>query len=355
MFAQVQCPEILPAEQLDHYLEQGWFRMGQTIFTTNFLNFKSHLYSAIWLRIPLRDFSLDTTQKKLAKRNKRFRVEIQQAFITPEKEALFSAYRQSIHFEASASLRALLFGKSANNIYNTQEINVYNGNKLIAIGFFDLGKKSAAGISSFYDPAYKKYSLGKYLIYLKLEYCKNMAFEYFYPGYFVPGYPLFDYKLDIGKSVLQYLEFTSSRWKSIGEFSNTSTPLRIMEDKLTLLQRRLLEKGIQTQIMRYEFFDANLIPELEGIVLFDFPVFLYCYGLPGETPIVFDVLDNQYHWIKCKSVWASAAMGNPNEMYSTHVLKFDQDLLASNSPEVICSTVINELRMTGKFIRANSM
>lgn len=355
MFAQVHCPDTLAAEELDRYLEQGWFRMGQTIFTTNFLNFKTHLYSAIWLRIPLRDLSHDTTQKKLAKKNSRFRVEIRRALITPEKEALFSAYRQSIHFEASASLRALLFGKSIHNIYNTQEINIYDGNKLIAIGFFDLGKKSAAGISSFYDPAYKKYSLGKYLIYLKLEYCKNMDLEYFYPGYFVPGYPLFDYKLEIGKSVLEYLEFTSSKWKSIDEFTGNSAPLKVMEDKLTLLQQSLSEKGIQSQILKYEFFDANLIPELEGIVLFDFPLFLYCHGLPGETPIVFDIRDNQYHWIKCKSVWASTAMGNPDDMYSTHVLKFDQDMLASYSHETLSATIINELRMAGKILRANSM
>ena len=80
-------------------------------------------------------------------------------------------------------------------IYNTHEINLFDGEKLIAVGYFDIGTRSAAGISSFYDPSYKKYSLGKYLIYLKMEYCQKMGFEYFYPGYFVPGYKAFDYKL----------------------------------------------------------------------------------------------------------------------------------------------------------------
>src|SRR5688572_26698452 len=246
MFAEVNCPEILASAALDKYLERGWFRMGQTIFTTNFLNFKNNLYSAIWLRLPLTAHSENKTQLKLFKKNSQFRIQIQAATITPEKEILFSNYRQSISFEASASIQTLLFGKSnTRNIYNTREISLFDDGKLIAVGYFDLGEKSAAGISSFYDPAYKKYSLGKYLIYLKIEYCKKLGLDYFYPGYFVPGYSLFDYKLDIGKSALEYLEFTSSKWKSIAAFSNASTPLQQMLDKLDALQRLLWQNGVE--------------------------------------------------------------------------------------------------------------
>jgi arginine-tRNA-protein transferase len=252
-------------------------------------------------------------------------------------------------------LHALLFGKSNHNIYNTQEINIYDGNKLIAAGFFDLGKTSAAGISSFYDPAYKKYSLGKYLIYLKIEYCKEIGLHYFYPGYFVPGYPLFDYKLEIGRSVLQYLEFTSSQWKSIANFSKALSPLQQMHDKLNLLQYVLMEHGVESKILKYEFFDANLIPELEGIVLFDFPTFLSCAGFSEENPIVFDVRDQHYHWVRCKSVWASTTAGNPEDIYSSHVLKFDHSMFSSTTPEQMSATIINELKSDGKILRANSM
>lgn len=355
MFAQVHCPEILKPEELDQYLERGWFRMGQTIFTTNFLNFKSNFYSAIWLRIPLTEFLMDKTQQKLSKKNKTFRVEIQRASITPEKETLFSIYKKNIRFEASASLHTLLFGKASHNIYNTHEINIYDGHQLIATGFFDIGKFSAAGISSFYNPAYKKYSLGKYLIYLKIMYCKKMGLRYFYPGYFVPGYSLFDYKLEIGRPILQYLEFTSSKWKSIANFSRALSPLQLMEDKLHILQKILIKNGVESKILKYEFFDANLIPELEGIVLFDFPIFLSCAGLSEENPIVFDIRDHQYHWIKCKSVWASTSVSNPEDIYSTHVLKFDHGLFSSEMLEQISSVIMNELKSEGKILRANSM
>lgn len=355
MFAEVHCPRILLPEELDQYLERGWFRMGQTIFTTNFLNFKNHFYSALWLRIPLAGFVSDRTEQKLLKKNGRFRVEIQPAFITSEKEVLFSAYKKNISFEASSTLNTLLYGKADYNIYNTTEISIYDQHKLIATGFFDIGKVSAAGISSFYDPSYRKYSLGKYLIYLKIEYCKNIGLQYFYPGYFVPGYSLFDYKLEIGKPVLQYLEFPSLNWKPLASFKRSSTPLSVMQEKLHLLQMLLIQSGIESQILTYEFFDANLIPELEGIVLFDFPIFLACTGLSEENPIVFDVRDQQYHWIKCKSVWASANNNSQKNIYSSHVFKFDHGMFSSEHPQVMISMIMGELKSAGRLLARKQM
>jgi arginine-tRNA-protein transferase len=354
MFAEVHCPRILHPGELDQYLAKGWFRMGQTIFTTNFLNFKSHFYSAIWLRISLPDFVVDKTQQKLYKRNAAFRIEFRQASLTMEKERLFSSYKKNISFEASASLNTLLYGKADYNIYNTNEVNVYDEGKLIAVGFFDIGKYSAAGISSFYDPAYKKFSLGKYLIYLKIEYCKKMGLQFFYPGYFVPGYALFDYKLDIGKSALQYLEFPSLEWKPRETFKIIGTPLHVMHEKLRTLQTILLNSGIESRILKYEFFDANLIPELEGIVLFDFPIFLSCAGLSNETLMVFDVRDHQYHLIRCKSVWASNTANELEDVYSSHVFKFDHGMFSSEYPDAIASVVMKELQAFGQMPHAKS-
>src|SRR5690606_31568417 len=111
---------------------------------TNFLNFRNNFYSSIWLRIPLPEYMSDKTEQKLLKRNARFRIEVRKASITPEKEHLFSSYKKNISFEASSSLNTLLFGKANYNIYNTSEICLYDGDKLIAVGFFDIGQTSAA-------------------------------------------------------------------------------------------------------------------------------------------------------------------------------------------------------------------
>lgn len=186
--------------------------MQQTIFTTNFLYFDDQVYDAIWLRVRLAEFVPDKKYKILSKRNSRFRTEIKSLIITSAHEALYNSYKEGISFEGASSLHSLLYGQSEFNVYNTQMINMYDGDLLIGTGFFDLGRNSAAGIICIYDPAYKKFSLGKYMIYEKLQYCKTENFVYFYPGYFVPGYPTFDYKLEIGKPAIEYFDPVQKKW-----------------------------------------------------------------------------------------------------------------------------------------------
>ncbi|HEY8933687.1 MAG TPA: GNAT family N-acetyltransferase [Cyclobacteriaceae bacterium] len=347
MLVQIHYPQHLTSQELDGYLEQGWFRMGQSIFTTNFLNFKDQLYSAVWLRVLLDDYVDDNLYLKLVKQNAAFRIEIGRASVTEEKEALYATYKQSVPFNASASLHQLLYGKSAMpDIYNTHEIKLYDDNKLIAIGYFDIGKRSAAGISSFYDPAYKKYSLGKYLIYSKMEYCRKMKLQYFYPGYFAPGYPAFDYKLSMGKKALQYFQLKSGQWLTINKFSQDEVPLQMMKTRLMSLQALLAAHNLNFKFYKYEFFDANLIPDLKGVDVFDFPVFLHSTddmeNLIGPI-IIFDVRDQQYHVIRCYSLWRSDLTPAYADVYVNHLLKIHQFIFSTESQQDIVMMIDNEL------------
>jgi leucyl-tRNA---protein transferase len=338
MFAQVHSPDSLSQEELDCYLENGWFRMGQTIFTTNFLNFNNELYSAMWLRVVLPEFRVDKTFNQLKKMNAGFRVEFRPATIDQEKENLFAKYRQSVSFNASNSIHNLLYGSSAHNIYHTHEVNIYEGKRLIACGYFDLGNNSAAGITCFYDPFYKRYSLGKYLMFLKLEYCKQQGLQYFYPGYFVPGYKAFDYKLNIGKPAIEFLRLSDDHWLPMREFSPALAPIRIMHEKLDALQRSLLLSGISCKLLKYEFFDANIIPDLNGVVLFDFPLLLTRFNTSGnsfEPIIVYDVRDRRYHLMRCMSLWRSNLPDDLVEIFSSDLLKVTDDHYATeNSQEM---------------------
>lgn len=196
-------------------LSLGWFRIQQTLFTTDVLSFNEIVYPAIWLRVQLDDLTPDKTHKELSRKNKRFHTEITRPLITPEHEALFSRYKQHVPFEAAFSLHSLLYGDEVDNVFNTQFINMYDEDRLIATGAFDLGDRSAAGIFSIYDPEYKKYSAGKYLIYEKIQFCKKKGFSWFYPGYYVPGYPMFDYKKQIGKGALEYYDRRENVWRKL--------------------------------------------------------------------------------------------------------------------------------------------
>lgn len=343
MFAQLHQPKNLPSEEFDSYLERGWFRMGQTIFTTNFLHFGNGFYSAIWLRVKLDEFLEDSTQAKLFKRNAGFRMLIGPATITAEKEELYTRYKKPLEFEPSSSLNHLLYGNETGaTVYNTYEIALYDRDRLIGLGLFDLGAGSAAGITSVYDPAYKKFSIGKYLIYRKMDYCKKLKLDYFYPGYFVPGYSSFDYKLTIAKQALQFLQLGTKHWLPIENFGQASVPFNVMQEKLAALRRLLADAELPSKVVKYEFFDANLVPELKDFELLDFPLMLFCPYPPRDNLnlIVFDVSDSQYHLFNCFSVWMPNAPNADPEIFSEHVLKVKGEILAAKTDREMAERVI---------------
>ncbi len=87
--------------------------------------------------------------------------------------------------------------------------------------------------------------------------------------------------------------------------------------------------------------------------MFDFPVFLVCAGLSGETPVIFDIRDQQYHCVKCKSVWASTSADTPQGLYSSHVLKLDHDVFSSEIPELMAASLMDQVKTEGRILREN--
>ncbi|WP_299251330.1 arginyl-tRNA--protein arginylyltransferase [uncultured Cytophaga sp.] len=324
MFANVHNPETLTGEELDRYLSDGWFRNAQRIFTTNFLSFNKTFYSAIWLRIQLDQLVENDTFKKLSHINKNFKITIQEASITDEKEALYESYKQGISFSASQSLHALLLGDSSRRIYNTYEVLLHDGDVLIGVGYFDVGDRTAAGIVSFYNQAYKKNSLGKYLILLKVNYCKKKQLDYFYPGYFAPNYPAFEYKRSIGKEGLQYLQLATSKWIPMNQYVHSDDIYSVMHAKLLEALTTLQDNNIQASLLHYTFFEANIIPNLAGHHLFDFPVYISCFSIIEgviNPMIVFNIQTNCYHIIECMSVWKADESEQEVGFYAEHLLK----------------------------------
>jgi len=339
MLAQIEYPDLLQPQELDTYLANGWFRMRQTIFTTNFLQFNSQFYSAIWLRVTLADYVPDKKYHTLKKLNRAFKTEIKQSAageISTAHELLYFEYRESLSFDVSPSLKELLLGNEPVSRFNTFEVNIYDGGTLIAAGFFDIGSTSAAGISCIYHPAYKKYSLGKYLMYLKIEFCRQQQLQFFYPGYVVPGCPPFDYKLEVGKSTLEYLQLSSKQWVSYTTKDTLANPLHQMIDQLSILQKHLIYNNIPHQFLNYRFFEANLHPYYYGYGLFDFPVFINCFPIEEASiylVIVFDVGTASYHLLECSTVINIGFQLEGSTVFDADLLKVKAPIFGSPIPE----------------------
>ncbi|MCC6290285.1 MAG: arginine-tRNA-protein transferase [Chitinophagaceae bacterium] len=206
----------LNSTQLDTFLSQGWYRMHQSVFTTKYIILNDSTYNVFWLRYNLPGFNINKKLQKLIIQNRHFHISIKPMVITTELETLYKIYRSSIKFDHAESVKYWLYGEEAEkeNAFETNIIEIRDGSKLIAAGIFDNGYNSIAGIMNFYDPAYKKFSLGKYLILLKIKYAIEKGMHWYYPGYIVYGYPSFDYKLFVGEENIEiYIPEINSWYK----------------------------------------------------------------------------------------------------------------------------------------------
>ncbi len=199
-------PEKMIGKELDYFLETGWYRMGQSIFTTDFIMPEDVMYRVFWLRYNLQNIAFSKSQQRIKNGNRQFNVSVKSAEITVEIEKLYAVYKTSVNFSGAESVHQWLFGDgSPTNVFDTEFIEIRDKDKLIAVGIYDQGTESIAGIMNFYHPDYKRFSLGKYLMILKIELGQRRNNQWYYPGYVVYQRPEFDYKLGFNNNAVEIL------------------------------------------------------------------------------------------------------------------------------------------------------
>ena len=202
----------LPGDFLDYYLSLGYYRMSQDLFTCRFLPHAGGLHTTHWLRVVLSQVQYGPRQRQLLRLNERFTTIVRPFQLTAEYEALYVRYHESLEFDTAASLESLLLDGSPDTIFDTHVVEVRDGGQLIAAGIFDRGTTALMGIVNFYDPAYRKHSLGKYLLLCKVAYACHQQLTYYYPGYLVHSYPKFDYKLFACPAATQVYDCLGGQW-----------------------------------------------------------------------------------------------------------------------------------------------
>ena len=194
-FYQIEKPDRVAGELLDDYLEKGWYRVGPLIMTTDFIEYDGNYVPVFWIRLNLQQYRLSTDSARILRQNQKFTTEVARGEFTEELEALYAGYRQGISFPVPPTAKEYLLDVTEHEVYDTQMILVRDNGKLISAGFFDEGHRTVAGILNIFDPAYKKYSPGKFLILNKIEYAIQTGRSHYYPGYISSRISKFDYKL----------------------------------------------------------------------------------------------------------------------------------------------------------------
>jgi arginine-tRNA-protein transferase len=197
---------------LDSCLAMGYYRMQQNVFTTNIIFQEDEIMPVFWLRTPLNKIRVSSSLKEILRKNKNFDINIETFKNDEEIESLFLLYKSGIDFQTSSSVDAYLFDQTNANVFESIAIKIRDKGKLIAIGIFDKGRHSLAGIMNFYHPDYKKYSLGKFLMIQKIIYGLENDFEFYYTGYISTGTSKFDYKIFPNEEAMEIWHPFEMKW-----------------------------------------------------------------------------------------------------------------------------------------------
>ncbi|MFK7935331.1 MAG: arginine-tRNA-protein transferase, partial [Saprospiraceae bacterium] len=229
----------------------------------------------------------------------RFTYKIRPAQLTYRKDRLYQRYRKHFRGRLANTLRESLQDGSDKNIFNTQEICIYDGDQLVAFSFFDIGVHGMASIMGIYHPDYQSFSLGYYSMLLEIQFGLENNFHYYYPGYVVPGFERFEYKKRIGP--VQYYNPVLQDWQLYHKDNPPFCPLEIIQKKLHFLELAMWQRGIPTKKCHYPLFEANLFGFWKANYL-EHPIFLWCYPRHPEMDYLilsYDLVKQHYYLLKC--------------------------------------------------------
>lgn len=218
---------IYKGVSLDYALADGYFRMGNDIFTTNEVfvgNYgKSAIYDPVfWLRLNLKKAKETATTKRIRKKCAGFTFKIEPAEITNEIESLYSHYLSSVNFDGYPSCKDCIPSlHEPEDVFDTYMIKIFDQDLLIAVGFFDRGEKSLMSVLHFYHPNYKRFSLGKFLMLLTMDFAKEAQMDYVYPGYITINGTKMDYKVFPQVEAMEVFLTKENTWAPLENYPKT--------------------------------------------------------------------------------------------------------------------------------------
>lgn len=328
---------LRPAE-LDRLLENGWRPTGQAVYTSDYLRTDDdELHGCLQIRLPLREFEFKKRQRKLLRRNReRFTTTLGPAGL-PDDELLGvnERYMELYPHKSRIDLEYNVTNDNGNKPLDTWILRIREGRRLVAFSYFDLGQRVIYTKSGIYDPEYARDSLGLYTMLLEIELAVNRGFHYYYPGYFSPTYPAFDYKKRLG--CMEYREVASGQWMPLPD-----DPEHAPEDPLAVNRQKLLELAAitnyprtQATLMEYPSFTGRFRPSPTGENhMLDAPLLLYIDG--EETMGTFSVVtyhneSNKYRLNEARSA----------HLYDMRVRPYGQD----GTPRFTTPVVVMRVRL----------
>jgi len=286
----------MPDGKLDSYLTSGWRPAGQAVYTADFLRADDEeLYGCIQVRLPLTNFKFKKRHRKMLRRNgERFRHAIHPAGYPDEQMRALNRRYMAVNGERSREdLELHVTGEFGWRVFNTHVVKVYDGDKLVAFSYFDLGVRTAYSKTGIYDPEYARFSLGIYTMALEIRWLLEREIGFYHPGYVVPRYPLFDYKIQFGS--MEFRQIHTGDWLPY-DHADQEDPYLIYHDALTRLQQATRPGVFADEVLEYPAFTGRFHATDTERELLDGALLLEVRGdfFPPHRVVTYDLAARKY-------------------------------------------------------------
>lgn len=211
----VTAPQVCP--YLDNQIERKLFTsltgsntqaLNNALSTQGFRRSQNVLYrpscadcsACLSARIPVANFSMTKSEKRVLRRNQKLTREIKTPWATSEQFELFKKYVSSRHDDggmsgmSEAEFTSMVEETSVKTILVEYLNNQSETKHIEAVSITDVIEDGLSMVYSFYEPDLLEFSLGKYMILDHINLAKEMNLPYLYLGYWVKGSKKMDYK-----------------------------------------------------------------------------------------------------------------------------------------------------------------
>jgi arginyl-tRNA--protein-N-Asp/Glu arginylyltransferase len=182
------------ASDMDLLWAQGWRHFGTYFFRYSSADHDGTLCHVLPLRLKLSSFIPSRSQRRVLKRNRDVQILIRDPVIDAAKEALFDRHRKRFKQNVPDSLYDFMSELPATIPCRSQEICVYDGDRLLAVSFLDIGEAATSAVYAAFEPAESQRSLGIFTMLCAIEQSRALGCIYYYPGYAYREPSMYDYK-----------------------------------------------------------------------------------------------------------------------------------------------------------------
>jgi arginine-tRNA-protein transferase len=187
--------ESMTHVQLDACLQEGWVRFGIDFKRHSFYHADHSVWTVQPLRVPLSEFRLSKSQRRILRRNADLQVRIGPAKLDETRRQLFNNHKRRFTDPNPDSLEGFIGTSPARCPCETVEIAVYEKEyHLIAASYLDIGRQSASSIHASYDLACGRRRLGICTMLWEIDYARERGCAYYYPGFAFHEPSCMDYK-----------------------------------------------------------------------------------------------------------------------------------------------------------------